>query len=144
MSNISKVIIAVVIVIIIAGGVLWATQNMQNNNSDKPTDTSSQETNKSNNESTDIQKVATITYDGTAFNPTALTVESGTTVTVVNQSQEEIEFASDPHPVHTDNSELNTGDIAPGKSNTFTATTKGDWGFHDHYDPTKKGTLVVE
>jgi hypothetical protein len=51
---------------------------------------------------------------------------------------------SDPHPTHTDNPQLNQGDIAFGASKTFTLTTKGTWGFHNHHDATQHGTITVK
>lgn len=140
MNNASKIIIAFVAVAVIAGGALLLTQS---NKSDRPT-TTSQESNQGSHTSANKPAATTITYDGNAFNPSTTSVKSGEAVKIVNQSQKEIEFASDPHPTHTNNPEINTGDITPGASKTFTAATKGTWGFHNHYDPSKRGTITVE
>ncbi|MGB2786756.1 MAG: hypothetical protein WBB94_00035, partial [Candidatus Saccharimonadaceae bacterium] len=59
-------------------------------------------------------------------------VKKGQTVTVKNQSSDELEFASDEHPSHRQQPELNIGSTAAGASTTFTPTKTGTWGFHDH------------
>jgi len=86
----------------------------------------------------------TITYDGTSFSPDMVTVASGGSVKVVNNSDKEVEPSSDPHPTHTDNPEINFEDIPAGQSKTVTVITKGAWGYHNHHDRSQKGTIVVE
>jgi plastocyanin len=138
MSNTNKVMIAIVIVVVVAVGA-WLVAG---NKSDQITDTAPPAADTSNENEQVV--AATITYDGTAFNPATISVKSGTKVKIMNQSQKEMEFASNDHPTHLKNSELNIGDIAPGGSKTFTASTKGTWGFHDHYNSSKGGTITVE
>src|SRR3989344_1894426 len=65
----------------------------------------------------------TITYSNDGFSPSELTVNSGTTVTIKNESDRVLQLVSDPHPQHTGNPELNVGTISPGKTTTFTVTT---------------------
>ena len=92
----------------------------------------------------DAVVAATITYDGNSYEPSTTTVKSGETIKIVNQSGSRMEFASDPHPRHTINPQLNTGDIDPGVSKTITVTTTGTWGFHNHYNSSQRGTVIVE
>lgn len=86
---------------------------------------------------------AVITYDGNTFSPSELTVKTGTVVTVKNGSSQTLDFASDDHPTHRINSELNVGEIEPGQTATFTAKA-GTWGYHDHLNDSATGTLTVE
>ncbi|HSX16734.1 MAG TPA: cupredoxin domain-containing protein [Patescibacteria group bacterium] len=134
MNSISKIIAAIIVVAIIAGGV-W----MFTGKSDKPANTS-QSANQSDNQAV----AATITYNDDGFSVSPSTVKSGSKVKITNNSKAKIELASNPHPVHTDNPELNRGDVDPGASKTFTLNTKGTWGFHNHYDHVKGGTITVE
>lgn len=92
----------------------------------------------------DQRPIPTITYEDTGFAPSVLTVRSGETVVVKNASASYMQFQSHPHPVHTDNTELNVGTVAPGESKTFTPTKTGTWGYHNHLDFSQMGTLVVE
>ncbi len=153
MSSTGKIITAVVIVAVIAGGA-WLLTNKksddktsqnagsttQNQASDDATNTGSDKGNDNGNEAIDVS----IKYDGTSFTLSADAIKAGGTVRLTNDSQEDLMFESNPHPGHTDNPELNAGEIAPGDSKTFKLETKGVWGFHNHLNPSQKGELRVE
>src|SRR6185312_6281142 len=55
-----------------------------------------------------------ITFDGSMFSPASLSVKSGTTITIKNTSSDDLEFDSNPHPAHTDDTDLNVGIVSPG------------------------------
>lgn len=94
---------------------------------------------------TNENTTSVITYsDDGGFIPASLTVKSGGTITVKNVSTKVLEFSSDPHPVHTANSELNLNPISAGGSRTFTVTKAGTWGIHNHLRAADTGTLIVE
>lgn len=148
MNNTNKILIAVIGVLVIAGGI-WAITSMTN----KPTDTNTsnqssssdnQTSQPSNQTNQDAAVAVVIAYGNNGFEPATASVKSGSKVKIVNNSQDELEFASDPHPTHTINPELNTTDIEPGSSKTITVTATGEWGYHNHYNPSKRGTLTVE
>ena len=86
---------------------------------------------------------ATIKFDGTNFSPETIEVGSGVKLTIVNNSDQALDFQSDPHPVHTDNDQLNIGLIAAGQSKTVSLTTVGEWGYHNHLNPNQTGTITV-
>ena len=86
----------------------------------------------------------TIIFDGSSFSPTSITVKSGTTVTIKNTSQQDMQMDSNPHPVHTDDTDLNVGDVPPGQTKTFTVTKKGSFGYHDHLNPSIEGKITIE
>ncbi|MDP2671710.1 MAG: cupredoxin domain-containing protein [bacterium] len=86
----------------------------------------------------------TIAFVGGSFSPVEITVKSGDTVTIVNESAETIELDSDPHPIHTGNNELNVGSINPGETKTITLTKTGTWGYHNHLNSSQKGTIIVQ
>ena len=127
MGTSTKIIVAIVAVAVIAGGAL-----LLGSKPDEPAIQGSQESE------------VTITYTEDGFSLSADTVKSGGTVKFVNDSEEEIEPMSNPHPIHTDNPELNVGDLESSASKTVKLTTKGTWGFHNHYDPDTGGTITVE
>lgn len=87
---------------------------------------------------------ATITYGANGFEPAQTVVKSGARVTFVNQSSHEIQVDSDPHPVHTDDTDLNVGTIEPGQSKTATLTKKGTFGLHNHLDPSQTAQITIE
>lgn len=157
MNKAVKLIIAVVIVAAVAGGVVWAMNKKDSDKNDAgtpnssqsttPTDDSGEKEQTTGNDSSSTAGEApavTIMYNGSSFQPNSGTLKAGQTVKVVNQSNQPLDFDSDPHPVHTDNRELNAGDIAPGESKTFKITQKGTWGYHNHLNASQRGSLMVE
>ncbi|HYH36222.1 MAG TPA: cupredoxin domain-containing protein, partial [Candidatus Saccharimonadales bacterium] len=90
------------------------------------------------------QGAATITYTDDGFSPAKITVKTGTTVTIRNESSNALQFDSDPHPAHTDNEELNINNVPTGGSETFTVKRTGTFGYHNHLNASDTGTIVVE
>ena len=140
MSNAKRITLAVVVVVVIAGGAIWYKVASSSNDTSADT-TPATDTQQTSDDNAAI--ATTITYNGSGFSLSKSTVASGSTVKIVNDSNSALDFDSDPHPTHTDNPELNQGDITPGTSKAFTVTTKGSWGFHNHNDPTQHGNITV-
>jgi plastocyanin len=143
------IIAGLVVLIIVVGGAfaLTSNSNSKSNNSSATTSKQSSTSTKSSatSSSSDTKAAAaTITYDGSSFSPSHITVKSGDKVTVKNASSTNVQFDSDPHPVHTDDEDLNAGFIVPGDSKTFTVTQKGEFGYHNHLDPAQKGNITVQ
>jgi hypothetical protein len=69
-------------------------------------------------------------------------------VTFVNNDSRAHDMNSDPHPEHTDCTEINVGDIQAGASRTTQNLTRArTCGFHDHNQPTVtalQGTITVQ
>ena len=84
-----------------------------------------------------------ITYKDNGFEPSDLTVKKGTVITVKNESGHTMQFASNDHPAHRDNPEMNIKTLAPGESDSYTATAVGTWGFHNHFDENQTGNITV-
>jgi plastocyanin len=138
MNKPAKISIALAVIIIIVGTLWFVAANQP-----KPaTGTPTQQTVSQAHATTPA--AATITYDGVTFAPQLTTVKSGDVVKVTNQSQSDLDFDSDPHPIHTDDPDLNAGPIAPGQSKTFTVTKKGQFGFHNHLDSSQHGNITIE
>lgn len=91
---------------------------------------------------TPSERVA-ITFTNDGFEPKSVTVKKGTVITVTNNSSSDVEFSSDDHPTHRKNTEMNLKSLSPGESESYTATVTGTWGFHDHLDDDKTGTVTV-
>lgn len=82
----------------------------------------------------------TVTMKNFAFNPSALTVKTGTVVTWVNQDGAPHTIASDPgSPVSFSSESLSTG-----ASYTFTFTRPGTYTYHCSIHPSMKGTVIVQ
>jgi len=95
------------------------------------------------NSDTATGETATIVFKDGSFEPSNLTVKKGTTITVKNESDRDIQFSSADHPTHTIQSELNMRALSPGESDSFTITKTGTWGYHDHLDASKTGEIAV-
>jgi plastocyanin len=92
------------------------------------------------------QGVITITSSGVS--PRSLTVSVGTQVTFVNNDSQSHNMASDPHPEHTDCTELNqVGFLAAGQSRqTGNLNTAKTCGYHDHdnaFNSAFRGTITI-
>lgn len=146
-----KVIITIAVVLIVLGGgaVFFLSQNQsQDTESTQPTSSPSSQGDSSSSPDTPVSSDATsgitIVFTDNGFDKASYTVKAGSTVTIKNESNNSVQFSSDDHPTHLENSELNMDEIAPGQSGSFTPTIKGRHGFHDHNNDHFGGTLVVE
>ena len=88
------------------------------------------------------QNSVTVTTNG--FQPSSLTIKAGETIVWNNQSGNTGNVSSSPHPIHTDYPPLNLGDIAPGASVSLVFPTAGTYKYHNHLNPSQRGTIVVE
>lgn len=149
------VAVGILIVLIAEGMMLLARNNKANNSAINDGTTSNQPRSASTNAPSaqdtsptiggeSQQAVTTITYSTEGFSPLTLTVNKGTAITIKNSSSSPLQFNSDPHPSHTNNPELNVGTIDAGQSKTFTVSTTGTWGYHNHLNPSQTGSIIVK
>lgn len=131
--------VLIVIVLIVIVTVAAVTVMIFANQSQAPTTTQNEQTGTIDSRT----DAATITFTNDGFSPTTLKVKKGTKVTIVNSSPSPVQFSSDDHPTHQEDPEINMSELAPGESGSFTVTTVGTHGFHDHNDESKTGTLIV-
>lgn len=110
------------------------------NESDESTPSTSEQT----SDTSAAPKSVKVEYTDNGFAKTSYTVAKGGTVKVVNDSSNDMEFSSDDHPTHLENSELNQGTLASGESQEFNVDTTGTWGIHDHLNSSHTTTLIVE
>lgn len=131
--------IALTAVVLSACSLYKSGSNTSNGN---PTQNQAQQ--QSNAQASDA---VTITVGDGGFSPTTSAVKSGGKITWTNSSKNDVSVASDPHPTHTANPELTNGqsvlNLAPGATATVTVTKNGTWGFHNHLNPSVKGSVTV-
>jgi plastocyanin len=152
-----KGLLLIVGLILLAGAATAAFVRMSDDNEPEETNTQTQtnsnetqsseeatESMQAEETSDDAVAAATITYSDDGFSPTSVKIKAGETVKIKNTSSRAVEFSSDPHPVHTDNRELNLGPIQAGESVNLKVMNKGTWGYHNHLDENESGTIVVE
>jgi plastocyanin len=147
MNKSTKTIVGIIALVVIIGAAIIIFKPSKTN-APSGKDNSSNATNNSSSAGTTTDNTApaavTITYNGSSFSLSGTSIKSGESVKVINSSSKGLDFYSDPHPVHTDDPELNAGDIASGQSKTFKLTTKGTWGFHNHLNASQNGKITVE
>ena len=134
MKSKSLVIGIAVLIVVVGGGILLLGRKAAHNT------TSGSSTSSSSSQ----HSAAVITFDGNSFSPASMTVKSGATITIKNTSADDLQMDSNPHPVHTDDTDLNVGEVAPGQSATFTVTKKGIFGYHNHLDPGVGGKITIQ
>ncbi len=135
----SKMVMGIVGAVVVVGGVIFAVGQY------KPgTPAASPTASVSVTAPSNAVMAATITYNDSGFTPATTTVKSGDAVKFTNASSSEIQVDSNPHPVHTDDTDLNVGAIEPGQSKTVTLTKKGSFGFHNHLDASNMANITIQ
>jgi plastocyanin len=137
MSKGMKLMTVLLVVVVIAGGAILLLGKKKDNT---PSTTSGGNATTGSNE----KVAATITFDGSKFSPELTSVKTGDIVKVTNNSDQELFMASDPHPTHTDEPELNAGEVKSHESVTVSVTKVGTWGYHNHENPNEHGRIKVE
>ncbi len=145
----SKTIVAIVVAVAIVAGGAYVLVHKSGTKTNSTSSSNTQTTSPTNSQSSgssgsNQNSAATITYSDSGFSPSTLTVKSGTTVTITNNSSSLLQFDSNPHPAHTDDVELNVGTVSPGKSQTFTVTKTGSFGYHNHLNSGDTGMIIVQ
>jgi plastocyanin len=146
-TTVITVVVAAALLLIVAVIALNTPNRQAADTTVDTTSTSQQTPASSDTEPTNDEEqavAATITYTDSGFEPSSLTVKSGDAIRVENKSSRSLSFNSDDHPSHTEQGELNVGNVSPGSSRVFTVTTKGTWGFHNHDNASHTGSLRVE
>jgi plastocyanin len=138
MENVRGLIVAaIIIIIVIAGGIfLYSNSSKKEAANNQPTPTEQAQT------TNEGAQIITLSPDG--FTPATLTVKVGTRVRWVNKSGELGDVDSDPHPVHTSYPPMNFGTFSDGSSVELVFDKAGTYHYHNHLNPSQRGTIVVE
>lgn len=137
--GLAAVVIIVVVGLVVLGGNKNQTQTSPTNQSvEQPTTPQAQ--------SQQQQQVTTltITADSSGFSPAILTVKTGTRVIWANKTGGDISVNSAEHPTHRLFPELNLGHIPNDSNGSVVFDKPGTYKYHDHYNPSRTGTVVVE
>jgi plastocyanin len=103
-------------------------------------------TGKSNAAEANTTNVVEVNYTAAGFVPKTIEIKAGQTVKFINKTSGALSVASDPHPTHTNYPEFDQWkSSAKGqKEYSFTFTKIGTWGYHNHADESKTGTVIVK
>ena len=98
--------------------------------------------------SDEVAVIATITHIDNEFTPNCLQISQGTIVTWVNNGEKDIQIGADPHPVHSGNKEVSDGEyvltVGSGEEATVTVERIGKSAYHDHFNPSAGGAIIVK
>ncbi len=143
MSKTATIVTVSVITVLALVGAWWFIMAQPGTSNKDSTPSTSRQSTETTTATTPTASGITIVFTDDGFEKQSYTVAAGQSVTVKNNSTIEVEFSSDDHPTHTDNSELNMDVLFPGKEQTFIPTKAGTWGIHNHKQPELTTTLVV-
>lgn len=86
-----------------------------------------------------------VMYTTDGFSPKTISIKAGQTVTFVNNSDLDMWVASDPHPTHSGLQGFDErASVGASGKYTYTFTKAGTFGYHNHVDTSKKGTVIVQ
>lgn len=181
----STIIWTVIIALVVLGGAFyfWSSNNVSTTNTTVTTTPSGQTTTANNPGGTDYTPgntntdapgsldgsasvsgsatadltSVTVTYNGSSFSPSSVTIQKGGTVNFVSASGN-MWVASDVHPSHTDYDGTSRSvhcaagysgpapfdQCAPGSSYAFTFTKSGTYTYHNHMNAGATGTVIVQ
>lgn len=78
------------------------------------------------------------------YSPAVLSISVGDTVTWTYTGDKSSNVSSDPHPEHTDYSPLNLGMFKAGATQSLTFDQPGTYGYHNHFNASQVGTIIVK
>ena len=133
-----SVTIGIVIVLVIGGGYLFLNKDSVYKSSGNSNGSTIVKTN------TDVKVAATIIYSNNGFSPGTTSVKAGDVVAVSNTSTSDLQMQSNPHPAHTDDTDLNVGLVSAGATKNFTVTKTGTFGFHNHLNPSDTAKITIQ
>lgn len=124
-----KVLLIVLLLVILAAGLAWFIVADQDESDDPAAS----------------EGVEITTTAEAGFLPGTVLITPDTTVTWLNQGDEPVWVASNPHPDHDGLPGLDAGEpIFPGETYSYTFTETGEHSYHDHLNPETNGTVIVE
>jgi len=142
----SKWLIGIIVLIILLGGIYFLSKNRTPTTTAPQTRQSTVSASGSqgtaSSSSANQLNIVTLTKDG--FSPTTLTIKAATAVAWVNKSGTDATVNSDPHPTHTAYSPLNLGSFTDGGMLSLSFDKPGTYGYHNHLNPSQRGTIVVK
>lgn len=135
-----RVTIAVVVVLLLVVGVLALYASMNSGTTlTNTTSNNSSNMNANNSTNSTAEETNSVSIANMAFSPVAITVKKGTTVTWTNND-------TVTHTVTESDGKTgpNSGDLAPGKTYTFTFNETGTFAYKCTIHPSMQGTVTVQ
>lgn len=135
----SKILIitSIIVLIIVAGIGFLSIQNKT-----KTVTVTKNQINNTPKESVPTSVTVSVTSQG--FKPSELKIKKGTLVIWNNESANSVTVNSDNHPAHLLWPFLNLGTFKNGESVSVVFDKVGNYTYHNHFNPTQRGKVMVE
>ncbi len=141
-----KIALIIFGIIVVVGGAIFFIAKPGNNTNNATNVNSSAKAQTSLNIGVSSGNVINITENG--FSPNAKTIAVGQAIGWINNSSSTVYVAPDNHPSHMKYSGVwddnGAGQISAGQTYTFTFTKAGTYTYHDHLNPSRTGTIIVQ
>ena len=131
-------VLGIVIIIIVAGITLILSKPANKNNSTLKNQGAKQ------NQIKKLAKSVRVTVTNNGFEPKDLKIKAGNRVIWTNKTESTVTVNSDNHPTHLLWPFLNLGSFKKGESVSVTFKKAGKYTYHNHYNPSQKGIIIVE
>lgn len=92
----------------------------------------------------EVPKMHNVSLTDDGFVPSEITVNAGEAVVWTNNTKEDASLNSDDHPTHKKYPLLNRGTFAPGGTVQVIFNEQGTHTYHDHFNPSKQGSVIVK
>lgn len=129
--------VIILFIIIVALGGFLLLGNRTSNNPAIGKNTQTTPTTGSNSQAENV----TVTSSG--FKPQTITIKTGTRIIWINKSGNTVTVNSDNHPTHLLWPFLNLGSFNNGSSVSVVFEKTGKYTYHNHFNPSQKGTVIV-
>lgn len=138
------IVVAAIILVLIGGGYFLSKNNSTNKiNNVQPTQAPT-EAAKTTTQTSVMATEVEITLTSQGYNPATVTIKPGTKVVWTNKSGNEATVNSDPHPFHTDYPPLNLGNFKDGDKLELVFDKTGTFKYHNHFNSSERGTIIVQ
>lgn len=91
-----------------------------------------------------LPKETTVRYTTNGFSPQEVHIKVGNAVRWTNETADTATVNSDDHPTHRKFPEMNLGEFQKDQTLVHVFTKPGKYTYHNHLNPSQKGTVVVE
>lgn len=138
----NKIVIGVVVLVVLGAGIMLLSNKA--GTKPGPQQTSTQNTQTTTGSGQQATETANVTLTSSGFEPQTITAKKGTKIVWTNKSGSGATVNSDLHPTHLLYPPLNLGGFDDGQTLEFVAKDPGKYTYHDHLNPSRTGTIVVE
>ncbi len=139
----NKTLVTIIAVLVLIGAVVVIAGKL-GNKSVQPSTPAQTTTKQGAGGAIPKETIATVNLTSSGFDPKTATVKAGTRVIWLNKSGAAATVNSAVHPTHQAYPPLNLGEFPNGSSVQLVFDKPGKYGYHDHLNPSRTGTVVVE